>query len=137
MVPSRLAISVLVLFAHLACSAHSSAQDRTGPRPAEIPSIDAEIQLVWGQFVDRLKAGDAEGASQLLSPEVRARYEQSFRDLGEHLRELPGGWSKPVVVSVSLPFAEYFVSQTFKGEERGHLVYFVRHPKGQWFIESF
>jgi len=135
--PSRLAVAVLVLFAHLACSASTSAQDGTETLPAETASIDAQIQVVWGQFVDRLKAGDADGALQLLSPEVRSKYDQAFRDLGEHLREVPDGWSKPVVVSVSLPFAEYFVSQTFKGEERGHLVYFVRHSKDQWFIESF
>ena len=133
----RLKRLLLVLIAQLACFAHASAQDRSESLPAETAVIDSQIQAVWDQFVDRLKAGDAKGASQLLSPDARSKYEPVFRDLGNDLRNLPGGWSKPVLVSVYLPFAEYFVSQTFNGEERGHLVSFVRHPKGQWFIEEF
>jgi hypothetical protein len=108
----------------------------TEEKKREYALVDKQVQGVWSAFRERLAQGDAKGAADQISEASRPRYMQVFLDLGDQIRELPTGWSELRLIDTYGAYAEYLLSQTFEGQERLHIVVFVRDPNGRWFIES-
>lgn len=98
--------------------------------------IRETVTAVWLAFCGALDSGNASAAVQYVSLNTQNKYQQVFTDLADILPTLTGNWSNPIPISVSKEYAEYAVTQIYEGQQRLHLIDFVRNEEGRWVIEQ-
>jgi hypothetical protein len=131
-----LAIAVAQLVA-LSGEAQPAVPDRSEALPRDYELADQQIQAVWKQFCANLRSGNWAGAVQHVTPSSQELYRETFKALGDGIRRLPDGWTKPELLRLSADeLAEYLVTETIDGESQIHFVVFVRSSEGVWLIEQ-
>ena len=117
--------------------AQLAVSDRSDAAPQGYELVDQEIQAVWKQFCANLRSGNGAGALQHMTSGSQELYRETFKALGDGIRRLPDGWTKPELLRLSADeLAEYLVTETIDGESRIHFVVFVKSSEGVWLIEQ-
>ena len=99
--------------------------------------LNAEVLAVWNGFCDQLRNANATGAANYFSLLTKDKYQELLGLLGSEIANLPGYWSSAIPILLEQDVAEYAVTQTVNGQERLHLIGFIRDDNGQWLIEQF
>jgi hypothetical protein len=101
-----------------------------------IASIDAMLQAMWRKVVDRLAAGDIEGAVVFFAPGQRDQYREILNDVAPALPAMFASFPAITPTAITDGDAEYFVVVPEAGTRYGYYLYFTRDGDGVWRLHS-
>lgn len=104
------------------------------PHVYSLEDEDPVARAVWAAYVDRLNAGDAEGAVDYFVPELRDTQLELYQILGDKLKTIALTWSDLAEPKLYGPFISYKFINTSSSQLFS--VTFLKMRDGQWLIYS-
>lgn len=100
-------------------------------------NIDKDLKAMWVSMINRLSAGDIEGALKFITYSSRWKYEKEFTSVKDRLPEISSKIRKIEPVYIKDDEAKYRVRIGNPDDEYTHYVWFRKDIFGLWKIEKF
>lgn len=124
----RLLLTILLL---LICNITSHAGE------AMDAVVDRDLKAVWASMMDRLSAGDIEGAVGYFTYSSRWKYKEEFTLAKDKLPEISAKMGKIEPVYIKDDDAKYRVRIRDEDKEYTHYIWFRKDIFGRWKIDKF
>lgn len=98
--------------------------------------IDADIQVVWKDFIDALLATDKSKAISMMSADSRELYGSVFDALMSHMTEILGEFTGIHAMNISTDLSSYAVLTVRNGTTQVFIINLTKDEDGIWRIES-
>jgi hypothetical protein len=98
--------------------------------------MEQMLRSVYTGMLDRLKAGDIDGALTAITGTSHEQYKAIFTALKPNLAIVVDKLGTIERTTISQDFAEFMLVREKNGERRAYFVYFLRSEDGVWRIES-
>ncbi len=102
----------------------------------DIP-IDKELKSIWTSMINRLSAGDIEGALEYFTDSSRWKYKAEFTLAKDKLPQISSKMEKIEPVYIKDDEAKYRVRIGNTGDEYTHYIWFRKDIFESWKIEKF
>lgn len=100
-------------------------------------AVDKELKAVWASAIDRLSAGDIEGAIGYFTHSSRWKYKEEFTLANDKLPEISAKMGNIEPVYIKDDDAKYRVRIRNEDNEYTHYVWFRKDMFGRWKIDKF
>ena len=98
--------------------------------------MDALLSGIYSGMLQRLKAGDIDGALTAISGSMQSKYRTVFTTLKPSLATLVDQLGTIQAGSLGEDFAEYVLVRTENGKSVAYLIHFIRGEDGVWRIDG-
>lgn len=99
--------------------------------------VDRDLKAVWASMMDRLSAGDIEGAVGYFTYSSRWKYKEEFTLAKDKLPEISAKMGKIEPVYIKDDDAKYRVRIRDEDKEYTHYIWFRKDIFGRWKIDKF
>ncbi len=97
---------------------------------------DAMLRAIYNGMLDRLRAGDINGALTSITGGMQEKYRAVFTNLGPNLPVIANQLGTMKGGFIATEFAEYVIVRDANGQQQAFLVYFLRSEDGIWRIDG-
>lgn len=124
----RLLLTIILL---LSCNITSHAGESMDA------AVDKELKAVWASMIDRLSAGDIEGAIGYFTYSSRWKYKEEFTLAKDKLPEISAKMGNIEPVYIKDVDAKYRVRIRDEDNEYTHYIWFRKDIFGRWKVDKF